>query len=178
MRIVGGKYRGRKLFTPQNDDIRPTADKVRESLFNILGQNISGTFFDVFGGSGAVGVEAFSRGAEVTINDVNKKSIELIKKNVALVSHGEIKVINYDYKTAIRMQRSPFKYIFLDPPYKYDIEPCIEEIIKCGLMDENSILIYEHNQEKSTEIEGLECYDTRKYGYCILSLFRLKEKKL
>ncbi len=176
MRIVGGKYRGRKLFTPQNDDIRPTADKVRESLFNILGQNLSGTFFDVFGGSGAVGVEAYSRGAKVTINDVNKKSIELIKKNVALVSTNEITVINYDYKTAIRTQKSPFDYIFLDPPYKNDIEPCIQEILKAGLMEDNSILIYEHNQEKSTEIKGLICYDTRKYGYCNLSFFRLKEK--
>lgn len=177
MRIVGGKYRGRKLFTPQNDDIRPTADKVRESLFNILGQYISGTFFDVFGGSGAVGIEAYSRGAEVTINDVNKKSIELIKKNVALVSNGEIKVINFDYKTAIRVQKTQFTYIFLDPPYKYDINPCVQEILKAGLMNEKSILIYEHNQEKSTEIEGLDCFDTRKYGYCNLSLYRLKEKK-
>lgn len=176
MRIIGGKFRGRKLFTPTNDDIRPTADKVRESLFNILGQYIEGTFFDVFGGSGAVGIEAFSRGADVTINDVNRKSIELIKKNVALVSNGEIKVMNLDYKTAIRSQKSPFDYIFLDPPYKYDITPCVAEILKAGLMHEKSILIYEHNEEKTTEIDGLECFDSRKYGYCNLSLYGLKEK--
>lgn len=176
MRIVGGKFRGRKLFTPQNDDIRPTADKVRESLFNILGQNISGTFFDVFGGSGAVGIEAFSRGATVTINDANRKSIELIKKNVALVSSNEIKVINYDFKIAIRIQKAPFNYIFLDPPYRYDIAPCIEEILKANLMDENTILIYEHDGDKSIDLVGLNCYDSRKYGYCNLSFFKLKEK--
>lgn len=172
MRIVGGKHKGRKLFTPLTDDIRPTTDKVRESLFNILGQYISGTFFDVFGGSGAVGIEAYSRGATVTINDANRKSIELIKKNVALVTNTEIKVINYDFKTAIRVQKVPFDYIFLDPPYKYDAEPIFEELLKNNLIHDNTIIIYEHNSEKEVQIKGLNCYDTRKYGYCIISFYK------
>lgn len=174
MRIVGGKHKGRKLFTPQNDDIRPTLDKVRESLFNILGQYIEGSFFDVFGGSGAVGIEAYSRGAKVVINDSDRKSIELIKKNVALLGDSNIEVINYDYKTAIRRQNQKFDYIFLDPPYRYDIQPVVDELLK-NCIGEDTVIIYEHNQDKPIEINGLTCYDTRKYGYCILSFYK-KEK--
>lgn len=172
MRIVGGKHKGRKLFTPSNDEVRPTLDKVRESLFNILGQYVDGTFFDVFGGSGAVGIEAYSRGAKVTINDYDKRSVELIKKNVALLGETDIKVINYDFKTAIRLQKQTFDYIFLDPPYRYDIQPVADELLKNGLVDNETIVVYEHNREKPIEINGLTCYDTRKYGYCILSFYK------
>lgn len=175
MRIVGGKHKGRKLYSPIDDDVRPTLDKVRESLFNILGQYISGTFYDLFGGSGAVGIEAYSRGATVTINDGSKKSIDIIRKNVALVTDKDIKVTNYDYKTAIKLEKTAFNYIFLDPPYKLDIQPVVDELLNKGLINEDTIVIYEHNSDKSDEIRGLTLNDSRKYGYCIISFYK-KEK--
>lgn len=175
MRIVGGKHKGRKLYSPVDDDVRPTLDKVRESLFNILGQYINGTFYDLFGGSGAVGIEAYSRGATVTINDSAKKSIDVIRKNVALVTEKDIRITNYDYKTAIRLEKSAFNYIFLDPPYKLDIQPVVEELLKNELIDDDTVVIHEHNSDKSDEIRGLTLKDSRKYGYCTISFYKKGE---
>ena len=88
MRIVGGKYRSRVLTSFAGEDVRPTSDMVRESLFNILQGKIAGkTFLDLFCGTGAVGIEALSRGAnKVTFNDLSKDSIALTKKNLEKVS--------------------------------------------------------------------------------------------
>ena len=84
MRIISGKYRGKKLISPKNDDIRPTTDKAKESLFNIIQSYIyDSKFLDLFSGSGAISLEAFSRGAsDVTLVEKNKSSIDIIKSKI------------------------------------------------------------------------------------------------
>lgn len=175
MRVISGIHRGRKLLTPDNYDIRPTADKVKESLFNILGQRISGSFLDLFGGGGGVGIEAISRGAKLTINDSSRKSVELIKKNLSIVKEDAV-VLNLDCIKAIRSLNSPFDYIFLDPPYALDIVPIIEELLHSSLLKKESVIIYEHSSENNPpELDALEVFDKRKYGAASLCFYRLKE---
>ncbi len=175
MRVVGGKHRGRKLLTPDNYDIRPTADKVKESLFNILGQRLDGSFLDLFGGGGGVAIEAISRGATVTINDVSKKSVELIKKNLELVGEKAV-VLNCDCIKAIKMLEGPFKYIFLDPPYALNILPVLEAVLCSDLVDEKTMVIYEHSSTiMPPEPEAFEIIDKRKYGATSLCFYKLKE---
>lgn len=175
MRVVGGKHRGRKLLTPENYDIRPTADKVKESLFNILGQKLNGTFLDLFGGSGGVAIEAISRGAKVTVNDCNKKSVELIKKNLMLVKEEAV-ILNYDCKKAISVLNTAFNYIFLDPPYALDIRPILEALISSSAVCADTIIIYEHSSEIiPPEFKVLDLFDKRKYGATSLCFYKLKE---
>lgn len=175
MRVVGGKHRGRKLLTPDNYDIRPTADKVKESLFNILGQRLNGRFLDLFGGAGGVAIEAISRGATVTINDASKKSVELIKKNLALVGESA-NVLNLDCIKAIKVLSGPFEYVFLDPPYALDIHTVLNALVASSLICATSIVIYEHSSiTLPPEIEALEIIDKRKYGAASLCFYKLKE---
>ena len=122
MRIVGGLYRGRTLFTFEGQDIRPTPDKVRESIFNIIQHRVYGSsFLDVFSGTGAMGIEALSRGAKsVVLNDKDRQSIKLINKNVEKIGAKEgVKVTNLDGVQLLSSSLEKYDIIYLDPPYKF-----------------------------------------------------------
>ena len=122
MRIIGGQWRGRRLFAPDGTDTRPTADRVKESLFNILGYRFMGSrVLDLFAGSGALGLECLSRGAsEVVFNDVSKDSIGILKKNLEklkLKPNGEeAKMHGHDYLVCLDAVKPAFDLIFIDPP--------------------------------------------------------------
>ena len=178
MRIVGGKHRGRKLFTPQDYSIRPTADNVREALFNILG-NVNGcTFLDLFGGSGAVALEAVSRGAKATVADKNAKSVALIKRNFELCKE-QATIMQVEAKIALKAQSAPFDYIFLDPPYAMDITELLGDIARSAAMGEDTLLIYEKEAKAEVvNIEGLQVTDTRKYGIVGLVFYKRKGEDL
>src|SRR5229473_7004975 len=130
MRIISGKYRGRKLKSPPSLQTRPTSDRLRETLFNILTSRIEGArFLDLCAGSGAVGIEALSRGAaHVTFVDRSRQMYALIETNLKAldVSDDEIQVVSREALEFLRRRATKeavaFDIIFFDPPYSMDYE--------------------------------------------------------
>lgn len=182
MRIIGGKYRSRVLAEFPGEDVRPTSDRAKESLFNILALKLYGArVLDLFAGSGSLGLESLSRGAkEVVFNDMSKDSLAIVKKNLAAlkisVNGEEAKVTQGDYLSCLSMQRGKFDLIFLDPPYRFDYgKTALETIAQKGLLSENGIAVYERDRSFDGEVDGLEKYDERKYGKTYITFFRLKK---
>ncbi|MBQ9714023.1 MAG: 16S rRNA (guanine(966)-N(2))-methyltransferase RsmD [Clostridia bacterium] len=183
MRIIGGKYRSRVLAEFDGQDVRPTSDRAKEALFNILALKLLGArVLDLFSGSGALGLECLSRGAqEVVFNDFAKESIAILKKNlVALkipINGEEAKISNVDYSVCLEGVRGEFDLILIDPPYRFDYGiKALEKISQRGLLTENGIAVYERDRPFEGEIVGLEKYDERKYGKTYFTFFRRKEK--
>ena len=177
MRIIGGKYRGRTLASFEGDAVRPTADRVKESLFNILYTQLYGArVLDLFCGSGSLGLESLSRGAKhVTFNDSSKASIAILKKNLDKLGVGtaEFTTHCHDYSLCLELLQGPFDLIFLDPPYAMDAgERALEKIAKKGLLSKDGIVIYERDRAFAGSVEGLEIYDERKYGKTYLTFVR------
>lgn len=182
MRIIGGKYRSRVLAEFPGEDVRPTSDRAREALFNILSLKINGArVLDLFSGSGALGLESLSRGAkEVVFNDYSKDSLAILKKNLATLKispNGEAaKLCNYDYSVCLDSLRGSFDLIFLDPPYRFDYgASALKKIVQNGLLSENGVAVYERDRPFEGEAEGLEKYDERRYGKAYFTFFRKGE---
>lgn len=182
MRIIGGKYKSRVLAAFDGEAVRPTADRVKESLFNILSLRFYGArVLDLFSGSGALGLESLSRGAaEVVFNDQAKDSVALLRKNMRTlkIEEGkEAKVYNLDAEAYLDFARQPFDVIFIDPPYALDVGVrAVEKIAKKGLLAENGVLVFERDKPFEGDVDGLEKYDERKYGKTVLTFFRPKER--
>ena len=176
MRIIGGEYRSRILAGIQGDNVRPTSDRARESLFNILGTRVQGArVLDLFAGSGALGLESLSRGAkEATFNDLSSGSVAIVKKNIAtLKTEARARVYQTDFSAFLTAINAPFDLIFIDPPYRLDYgEQALQTIAKKGLLTKDGIAVYERDRAFEGEIEGLEKYDERRYGKAYLTFFR------
>ncbi|MBE3089066.1 MAG: 16S rRNA (guanine(966)-N(2))-methyltransferase RsmD, partial [Actinobacteria bacterium] len=151
MRIIAGEFKGKKLKIPEDYDIRPTQDRVKESIFNVLGETIiNRKVLDLFSGSGSLGIEALSRGCQFAyFVDNSFKSINLIKKNLELLKNLErsCKIIKSDAVDFLKKNKSIiWDFIFVDPPYKIESR-VISEI--CGIFseknitDKNTVIIYE-----------------------------------
>jgi len=172
MRVVAGKFKGMRLLEFKGEDIRPTSDYAKESLFNILKDKVIGaTFLDLFAGTGNMGIEALSRGAEeVVFVDKSKKSIELIKKNLEKVK-ATAEVKNTDSLSYLSLTDKKFDIIFIDPPYKSNLGFLALDLIKeKDLLTEDGVAIFENEDKK--EVEGLIKVDERKYGRAILTFFK------
>ena len=174
MRIISGKYRGLKLCEFDGKDIRPTADRVKESLFNILYPHIAGArVLDMFCGSGNLGIECISRGASfVHFNDISKDSLAVLKKNLSRIEGG-FKITNCDFSCCIR-EGDLYDIIFIDPPYASDAGIKALKIIPNHLSGDG-IAVFERDRAFEGEIAGLEKYDERKYGKTYLSFFKKGE---
>jgi len=124
MRIVGGSAGGRRLVTPAGRNTRPTSDRVREGLFSSLGGDLAGrSFLDLYAGSGAVGLEAASRGAApVTLVERDAKALHAVRENVAALGFSQVDVRNDDVTRFLRGAATPFNVVFLDPPYADDVD--------------------------------------------------------
>ncbi len=181
MRIIGGKYRSRVLASFDGEDVRPTSDRAREALFNILAFKVmNARVLDLFAGSGALGIESLSRGAkEVVFNDLSKQSLGILKKNLQTLKieiGKEAIVKNYDYSVCLDTITGEFDLIFIDPPYRLDIgKSILEKIEKRNLLSENGIAVYERDCPFEGEVLGLEKFDERKYGKAFLTFFRKGE---
>ncbi|MCI8482109.1 MAG: 16S rRNA (guanine(966)-N(2))-methyltransferase RsmD [Clostridia bacterium] len=175
MRVISGIAKGTILYTLQGNNTRPTLDRVKEALFNII-QNrmLEATVLDLFSGSGAIGIEAISRGAKkAVLCDNSKAAISIIKKNLEK-THLEDKaiLIKEDYKEVLRFlggKKVQFDFIFLDPPYAEDMtKKAVEEIIKGNLLKQEGIIVIETDEEARIleEIKNMKVnvYDLRKYG--------------
>ena len=179
MRIIGGKYKSRTLSDFAGDAVRPTSDRAKEALFNILALKIYGArVLDLFAGSGALGLECLSRGAkEVVFNDCARESLAIVKKNLTAlkipVNGVEASLSGMDYLVCLESARGAFDLIFIDPPYRMDYGiSALERIAKKGLLTENGIAVYERDKPFDSEISGLEKYDERKYGRTYFTFFR------
>ncbi len=176
MRIIGGKYRGRTLAAFEGEAVRPTSDRVKESLFNILSTRLYGArVLDLFCGSGALGLESLSRGAkEVVFNDAAKSSVSILQSNCKKLGIGEeATVFCHDYSLCLEIVKGEFDLIFIDPPYAMEAgAKSLEKIAQKGLLAQNGIAVYERDRPFEGEIEGLEKYDVRKYGKTYLTFFR------
>ena len=173
MRIVGGAFRGRTLYGFTGEDIRPTSDNARESLFNILGDINGKTFLDLFAGTGAVGIEALSRGAKADFNDMSRDSVSLVKKNSELF--GINPFINFgDALSFISSTRKKYDIIFCDPPYKSGI---ISEMLDrlSDILSENGIVVFENERPFAGVAQGLYLYDVRRYGRAVFSFFKKRK---
>lgn len=176
MRIIAGAFKGRKLLELKEEGVRPTLDRVRENLFNILSNKVKDChFLDLFAGSGAVGIEALSRGAsKVTFVDKNPKIIAHVKKNLATLK-ANCECLVSDYKTALKKLSGSYDIIYVDPPYAFNSLEVTEAIENSGKMREDGLVVYEHDSSKSISVSnGWEIYDERKYGIATLSFLRRK----
>lgn len=174
MRIIAGKHRGRALAQFVGNDVRPTPDRVKESVFQIIGANLVGArVLDLFCGSGALGLESLSRGAkEAVFNDVSRESLIILKKNLAALRE-EARATNLDYRACLAQSVGAFDVIFCDPPYKTD---CAAEILSLiasyRRLTADGIVVYESEREE-TPPEGWERYDLRSYGRTKVAFFRM-----
>jgi 16S rRNA (guanine966-N2)-methyltransferase len=182
LRIISGKARGRKLATPsgKSREIRPTTDRAREALFSIIGSRVVGSrVLDLFAGTGALGLEAWSRGAEkVLLVDFHQSALNLIKKNVSLVTSGnepdQISIIRSDLRKGfpspllISKNTNPFNLIFLDPPYSKGLTVNVLEWLaydKTLLSDDVLVIAEDRSSENLPEQFGiLKLSDQRNYG--------------
>lgn len=177
MRIVGGKYGGRVLSGFEGKDIRPTSDKARESLFNILRNRIYGSnFLDLFCGTGAIGIEAISHGAKtVTFNDIERKSLAVLKSNLEKLKVAEdYKITNFDALSFLMRSGPVYDIIYIDPPYKMDIYDKLLEL-SVNALNDGGIVIFESEQPFDGQVDGLIKYDERKYGRARLTFYKKGE---
>src|SRR3989338_554424 len=154
MRVISGTFKGRKLIPPKGLTIRPTPDKVKGAIFNILGDRIiESSFLDLFAGTGAIGIEALSRGAkEIIFVDDNIKAINLIKENLSRckMQDARCKIVKenaVEFIKSVGQGFSPenFALIFLAPPYKSDLgEKALIEISSFNILKEDGEIIWEH----------------------------------
>ena len=173
MRVIGGISRGSKLFSLEGENTRPTLDRVKESLFNIIQNELSESIvLDLFAGSGALGIEALSRGASfVTFVDNSKDAVDIIRKNIEKTKfNSKSEILNSDFKSALeRNKNKKYDLIFLDPPYKTNfIVESIELIIEYNILADNGTVILETDIEKEIlqklNLININVVDIRKYG--------------
>lgn len=176
MRIISGTRRGQKLFEFEGKDIRPTTDRVKESMFNLISEYVPDSeVLDLFGGSGALSFEALSRGARsATCVDIDKNSVEVIEKNAAATGFSNIEIVNNDAMAYIASAKKKASLIFLDPPYnKGIICPVIEAIIEKDILCEDGIIVLESDStDEHGEFSGLLKLKQRKYGRSYITVYQ------
>jgi len=170
MRVISGAARGTVLFSPQGDKTRPTSDFVKENLFNIIRADIIGArFLDLFAGTGAIGIEALSRGAAFAVFvEVSPKCFSVIRRNLEktrFVSHASI--VKSDVVTAVKkLNGQHFDLIFLDPPYLRDFtDKALREIVEQDILSKDGYIILEMSKmDKPPQVTGLTIFREKEYS--------------
>ena len=176
MRIISGKYKGKNIIGYDIEGTRPTQDRVKESLFAIIQEEIiDSVVLDLFAGSGNLGIEALSNGAnKCYFVDNNSKCCDVINKNLSNVEGGI--VLNKDYSEALKYffnNNIKFNLIFLDPPYGLDcLDDVINKIINHDLLAESGLIICEYEYDNFKEYNSLEVIKDKKYGYKNIRIYR------
>lgn len=180
MRVISGSRRGHKLHEFVGSDVRPTTDRVKESIFNLIQDYVpSAVVLDMFAGSGALSFEALSRGAEYAVLiDNDRRSVEIIKKNIHelkfedMCETREASCFGYAKNCTEK-----FDIIFLDPPYnKGLIEPALSAVTEYGLLREGGIVLLESdNTDFKDDIPGLKVEKQRRYGRTFITVYKKAE---
>lgn len=184
MRVIAGTARGRRLKELQGNDTRPTTDKVKESIFNIIQFDLYGRrVLDLFGGTGQLGIEALSRGSEhCTFVEMRRDAVALMKENLKTVDFQDrARVIQGDSLSFLNSCREQFDVILLDPPYHTDLmDRAIESIIRFDILAEHGIMVCETALDRILpELPDGEFEAPRSYHYSKikLTIFRRKGKE-
>ena len=183
MRVISGSARGKKLHSLEGLETRPTLDRVKEAVFNIIQFDLKNKIvLDLFSGSGALAIEALSRGAkESVLCDKSKDAVQIINKNLQETKlEDKATVINKDYLEALNdlnKENKKFDIIFLDPPYKSNyIRESIKSIFEMNLLNNDGIIIIETDDKNKIDeikkLENIEVYDERKYGIALIIFIR------
>ena len=191
MRITGGTWRGRRLRTLPGKEVRPTSDKVRQALFNILGARVTdAAVLDLFAGSGSLGLEALSRGAaRATFVETGRRALEVIRRNVeTLACEGRVTVRRIDLLASpapLRELDGPFDVVFIDPPYRVTetVDPgsklgtMLEMLWRDGVAGKGGLVVLEHDRRAtlSEAWRDFRVSDTRTWGDTSVSFFVGKE---
>lgn len=182
MRITGGLHRSRKLETPKGDAVRPTSDKVRQAVFNMLnsrGVVWDAVVIDAFCGTGALGLESLSQGAaHCTFFDKNKNSVMLCKSNIAALQEEERSKVLFQDATKLRLRPDNAKsatLVFLDPPYHQDLVPqSIKSLIENQWLEEDCFFVIETAKDESVICDNIEIVNEKIYGDTKIILAILK----
>lgn len=170
MRIISGKNRGVKLFSPKGDKVRPTEDYIKENVFNLIDIKSSHKVLDLFAGSGQIGIEFFSRGCkEVYFSDIDVKNIECIRKNLDKTGYENHSVIlrgsfERNLKLIFKRGNEGFDFIFLDPPYDSDyIKRALKLIKSYDLLKKDGMIIIESTKMLEQEEDSFKVLKEKKY---------------
>lgn len=185
MRIISGTNKGMKLYAPEGDSVRPTSDKIKEAIFNMLGYiDDEAVILDLFSGSGGIGIEFLARGAkQCYFVDLSHKSLSYVKKNLELSKFKEkAKIISCDYEKAIlnlSNENIKFDYIFADPPYALNCGSNIaNKVIENNLLKKDGTLIIETDKSEKV-IENIDTdvikYKEKIYGRTRISIMTYGE---
>ena len=182
MRVIAGKYRSRRLDAPSGIETRPTSDRLRETLFNVVAPSIEGSvWLDLFAGSGAIGIEALSRGAQsVYFVEAAAPAARTIRKNLQTLEIAEgVEVIEREVSNALRMldsQAVACDFVFLDPPYRKmgQYEQVLGFLSQSLLLSPQSVVIAEHDKhfDPGNEFGSLQRYRSLRQGDAVLSFYR------
>lgn len=180
MRIIAGEWRGRKLVAPKGDATRPTADRTRETLFSMLTSRL-GSFedlrvADLFAGSGALGLEALSRGAaHCHFVEQEREALDTIRANVSTLDARARSTIEAGSVMALRPAREPYDVILLDPPYRTGAgEVALDRLQRLGWISESTWIALETAFDEEPKVKGLATEVSRKVGKGRLTLSQLK----
>jgi len=185
MRVITGRAKGRRLFAPSSNKIRPALDKVKESIFNILFDVNGLDVLDIFAGTGSVGIEAISRGAHhATFIENMPIAIKAIEKNLSICGFaGDASIIALPMNLAIKKlskKEGKFDLVFVDPPYlKNLVNITLRLLSESGILKKDSIIVVEHHPKEPIEDDtGLVLLDYRKYGQTLVSFLNIKKPAL
>ena len=178
MRVIAGIHRGRRLSGPRGTTLRPTSDKVREALFSILGSRVFGSrFLDLYAGTGAVGIEALSRGATVvTFVESDPKAVQVLRKNLTvcgLLEQAEVRAgLAQTFFKRPQWSNGPYDIVFADPPYAAT-EPVdlVLESWEIGLLAEDAVMVIEQDVRATLPIATDRANLIRRYDYGDSALF-------
>ncbi|MGM9907717.1 16S rRNA (guanine(966)-N(2))-methyltransferase RsmD [Limosilactobacillus sp.] len=186
MRVVSGEFRGRKLSAVPGMATRPTTDKVKEALFNIIGPYFDGgQSLDLFAGSGGLSIEGISRGIEhAVLIDRQYQAIKTIKRNIEVTKHPErFTVYKMDARKALGMlgkKGMHFDMVYLDPPYaKQQILKDLGQMVQDGLLNDGAVIVAETNQEADLPTDDLDNFTfirRQTYGITVLTIYRFRKE--
>ncbi len=178
LRVVGGRLRGRKLGTVPGLKTRPTADRTREAIFNILGPSVRGSrVLDLFAGTGACGIEALSRGAAFSVFvEIGREALTVLKRNIAACALTECtRVVARDALKnldCLRDEPEKFSLVFIDPPYhRALIPPALANLNLAGCLENGAEIVVEHGADEPLDAPGasFRMKDRRRYGKTLVS---------
>ncbi len=175
MRIISGQAKGRVLYGPKSDKIRPALDKVRQAVYNILGDVRGESILDLFAGTGSMGLEGLSRGTEYAVFvDDNTEALQLIRKNLDLCRFENASIVKLKLPQGLPKifeRFGSFDLIFHDPPYDQNlVNPTLKIMSAMKLLSPKGFIIVEHSpREMIQEIAELRLKDQRKYGQTVIS---------
>ena len=173
MRIVGGEHRGARIFAPKGRDTRPTTDRVREAAFNLIGPVDDAAVLDLFAGSGAMGLEALSRGAaSATFVDSDRDACRTIDRNIEKLRVRGARVVQQDVLRALATDPRTYDLILCDPPYGWAQLERLAPYLAAKLAPDG-LVVYETGARETPEIQGLSVRTSRTYGSARLTLFEL-----